>query len=157
MITGDAVGTATHGERFAAHALAAQRARRRMFVHEEARAVDRARAVELPELAQRRRLARRVILQRLRVRAHRAPLGVEHAHRVGNDVEDRFELRDVATQRLTQLFSFADVVAGEENSAPAALVDERGERRLDQPPSAAMLERDAHRVVSARRAVAESI
>ena len=52
-----AVGAATHGERLAAHALAAQRARRRMLVHEQARAVDRARTIELPELAQRRRLA----------------------------------------------------------------------------------------------------
>ena len=100
MITGDAVGAATHRERLATHALAAQRARGRMLVHEQARAVDRARTIELPELAQRRRLARRMILQRLRVRAHRAALGVEHAHRVGNDVEDRFELRDAAAESL---------------------------------------------------------
>ncbi len=53
-----AFGAAAHGERLAAHALAAQRASRGMLVHEEARAVDRARAVELPELAKRRRLAR---------------------------------------------------------------------------------------------------
>ena len=116
-----AVRAAAHRERLAAHALAAQRARRRMLVHEEARAVDRARTIELPELAQRRRLARRMILQRLRVRAHGAAFGVEDAHRVGNDVEDRLELRDAAGEVFTQLFSLADVDAGEEKSrAPAA-------------------------------------
>ena len=58
-----------------------------------------------------------MVLLRLRVRAHRASVGVEHAHRIGDDVEDRLELRDVAAQRFAQLFSLADVVAGEEQSA----------------------------------------
>ena len=77
-----------------------------------------------------------MILQRLRVRAHRAPVGVEHAHRVGDDVEDRLELRDAAREILTQSFALGDVVAGEEQSASAGLVRQRGEGRLDEaaPP-----------------------
>ena len=114
-----AVGAAANGERLAAHTLAAQRARRRMLVHEQARAIDRARTVELPELAQRRRLPGRMILHGLRVRAHRAPFGVEYAHGIRNDVEDRLELRDVAAEGFTELFSLADVVAGEQNAAAA--------------------------------------
>ena len=66
-----------------------------------------------------------MILQRLRVRANRAALGVEHAHRVRNNVEDRLELRDAAREVFAELFALADVVAGEEKSAAARLVGER--------------------------------
>ena len=145
MISRDAVGPATDGERLAAHALTAQRARGGMLVHEQARSVDRARTVELPQLAQRRRLAGRVVRERLRVRAHRSPLGVEHAHRVGDDVEDRLELRDVSAESFAEIFSLADVVAGEEQAAAARLLGERRERRFDEPPADAMLERNARR------------
>ena len=130
-----AVGAATDGERLAAHALAAQRARRRVLVHEQARSVDRARAVELPQLAQRRRLAGRVVRERLGVRAHRSALGVEHAHGVWNDVEDRLELRDVSAEGFAEIFSLADVVAGEEQAAPPRFLGERRERRLDESPA----------------------
>jgi hypothetical protein len=113
---------------------ASQRARRGMLVHEEARAFHRTRAVELPELAKGRRLARGsgVILERLRVRANRSPVDVHDAHGIGNDVEDRLELRDAPPQCLTELLAFADVGPGEEDRAAAGLIADRGEGRLDQ-------------------------
>src|SRR5439155_8071686 len=110
-----------------------------MLVHEQARAVHRSRAVELPELAKRRRLSAGMVLHRLRVRANRAAVGVENAHRVGDDVKDRLELRDATGQTLSQLLALRDVAAGKENSAAAGVVGERRERRLDQPAPATML------------------
>src|SRR3954467_9536655 len=112
-----------------------------MLVHEETRAIYRARTVELPELAQCRRLAGRMILQRLRVRARGASLRVEDAHGVGNNVEDRFELRDASAEGFTQLFALADVVAREKDSAAAGFLSELNERGLDEAPAATMLKR----------------
>ena len=86
-----------------------------------------------------------MILQRLGVRAYRAAFGVEDAHGIGNDVEDRFELRDVAAECFAELFSLADVVAGEEQTASARFFGERRERRLDQPASDAMLKGNSRR------------
>ena len=95
------VGTALYRERLTTHALAAQCPRCRMLVHEQARPIDRARAVELPELTQGRGLSCRMIVQRLCIRPYGASLCIDDAHGVGNDVEDRLELRDAARQVFT--------------------------------------------------------
>ena len=57
-----AVRSALHRERLAANALATQRTSGRMFVHEKTGSVDRARTVELPQLAQRGRLSRGMVV-----------------------------------------------------------------------------------------------
>ena len=144
MISSDPLDAAANGEGFAADALAAHGARGRMLVHEQARAGDGARAIELPELAERRRLAARVILKGLGVRSQQATLGIEDAHRVGDNVEDRLELRDAAGEIFTQTFSFGDVVAGEDESA-AGFVAERREGRFDEAAAKAVLEGHARR------------
>ena len=91
-----------------------------------------------------------MIVQRLRIRADGASLGVEDAHGVGNDVEDRLELRDAAREVVTQLFALGDVVAGEEKSALVARCRagrcDRREHHVDHPLGAgARAEGDANR------------
>src|SRR5438477_6863529 len=110
-----------------------------MLVHEETGAVDRAWTIELPQLAQRRRLSTRMVLERLRIGPNGPAVRVEDADRVRNDVEDGLELRDAAGQTFTQLLPLGHVAAGEENPAPARFVDQRREGGFDQPASAAML------------------
>ncbi len=118
------LGAAAHLQRLAAHALAAQGAGRGMLVDEQGGAAERAGAVELPELAQRLRVALPVLLLRLRVGPYRLAVGVHHAHRVGQHVEDRLELRDAAGEVLTQAFALGDVGAGEEDPATASHRDD---------------------------------
>ena len=146
MITARLVGAAPHRERLAAHPLAAQRARRRVLVHEQARA---RRCVRGRSSCQSSRsvdgCARRVILLRLRVRANRAALGVEHAHRVGDDVEDRLELRDAAARSSRSSSRSVTSLPAKSSPRPPRRFGERRERGLDEPASAAVLERDARR------------
>src|ERR1700733_1580528 len=86
-----------------------------------------------------------MILHGLGVRAHRPSFGVEYAYRIRNDVEDRFELRDVAAEGLTKLFALTDVVAGEQQAAASGLLGELRERRFDQSGAGAVLKRDPGR------------
>src|SRR5690348_9923558 len=99
-----AVRAPLYRERLPTYALAAQRARGRMLVHEETGAVDRPWPIELPELTQCRGLARGMIVKRLRIRSHGASLSIDHSHRIRYDVEDRLELSDAASEILTQIF-----------------------------------------------------
>ena len=87
-----------------------------------------------------------MILLRLGVRPDGTSIHVDDAHRVRNDVEDRFELRDASRQAFTELLSLGDVVAREDDAARAdrAWLRERSERGLDDTRTAAVLER--HRV-----------
>src|SRR4051812_2228121 len=125
-----------------------------MLMHEEARAVDRSRTVELPELTECRWLARGMIVERLRIRSHGASFSIDHSHGIRYDVEDRFELSDAASEALSQIFSLGDVDAGEKKttcrSCRAATTSTRplGERRegdLDESSTGTRLERDSRR------------
>jgi hypothetical protein len=153
-------GTAHH-ERLATHALAAEGTRGRMFVDEQAHAVERPRQVAPPQVAQRpglrggaRRPGRRraAVALRLRVEPHHRALRVEDAHRLRHHVEDRLELRHVARQVSAQRLELGDV-AGDEQHAPGfVLPAERGEGRFDHPRPPLVLEGDAHRAAGLRAA-----
>ena len=142
---GRATSPAPHLQDLATHALAAQRAGGGMLVHEQRGAVERARAVELPQLAQRLRLRLGMLELRLCIRAHRAAVGIHHAHRVGEHVEDRFQLGHAARQVFTQLLALRHVAAGKQHAARTSRIDERHERGFHQAATAAMLEGHAHR------------
>src|SRR5689334_18577578 len=92
-----------------------------------------------------------MIVQGLRVGPDGSPLCVDNAHGVGNDVEDGFELGHAASQVFTQLLSFGDVDAGEEqatrlagSSTPTGFGEWR-EGDLDEATPGARLEWDARR------------
>lgn len=116
-----------------------------MLMHEETGPVDGARTIELPQLTQRRRLSRRMILLSLRVRPSRSPLCVRDANRVRNDVEDRLELGDASAECFTKLFALADVDAGEKNPVSTGPISEHREGRLDESPSGPTLKRNTNR------------
>ena len=115
-----------------------------MLVHEERGAGQGPGTIELPELSQRLRPRRCVLLLCLCIRPDRATVGIDDAHRIGKDVEHRLELRDAARQVFTQLLALGDVAARKQDAPSPVGVDERDERGLDQPAATAMLERHTH-------------
>ena len=96
-------------------------------------AVQSARPLARPQFAQRARRGLAMFLLRERVRAEDVPVRVIHAHRLGQHIEDRRQLRHAAGQVTAQILPFGDV-SGDDRHAPCgARVANWRERRFDNP------------------------